>query len=64
MIALFRRTLNLSLLVVMAVGVAGCWESEREVPIVQKKGVYQGKEDTKLTHEQREALRHRMAYQR
>ena len=48
----------------MAIALGGCWDSERDAPISLKKGIYQGKEDTKLTDEQRELLRHRMAYQR
>jgi hypothetical protein len=50
-------------LLVAALPLAACDESEQGRILRYEPGKYQGKPDTPLTEEQREALRHRMSGQ-
>lgn len=58
-----RQTGLLIGLTIAALAMSGCRESEQDRPLSFKPGVYQGKQDEKLTEQELDRLRQRGAMQ-
>lgn len=58
-----QDALRFALVAALATGLAACRESEQGRPLELTPGVYSGKQDEKLSEDQRDALRERSRYQ-
>ncbi len=58
-----HNVLPIALVLALSTGLASCRESEQGRPLEHTPGVYSGKQDQKLSEEQREALRQRSRFQ-